>query len=490
VTLTGFLGTPASAFGVAAPQLLLPALAAAVIGRMRNLPVTVAASVGIAVVTTTLSFQRPEWAPFVDGLLFVVVVAGLLLQRERRQRSEKGVTASWKATEELRAIPKELLGIGAVRLTRRLLIAAAVVFVVVWPFVASTDETVLGQVIALNAIVGLSLVILTGWAGQVSLGQFGLVAIGALVAGSLSTRLGFPFWIAVPLATVLTAAVATAIGVPGLRIPGLFLAVATFAFAVAVRAVLFTDSFSWLQPNGRIHRPSLLMIDFEDEKSMYFLCAVALIVACVAVVNLRRSRFGRVLIAVRENDANAAAAGIDPTRLKLMAFAVAGALAGFSGALLAFQGRGVTGSSFDPQASIDIFVQVVLGGVSTVAGALLGSGFWNVTHQLLAQFPDLQLALGPAAALVLLYISPGGIVAMVTRVRDAALRIVAMRNQIIVPSLFADIDPAALEARLIPMAPPDDRQGLDDIAARYRLRTRLFDTSRARMKSQVEVTRA
>jgi branched-chain amino acid transport system permease protein len=362
--------------------------------------------------------------------------------------------------------------------------------VVVWPFVASTDETVLGQVIALNAIVGLSLVILTGWAGQVSLGQFGLVAIGALVAGSLSTRLGFPFWIAVPLATVLTAAVATAIGVPGLRIPGLFLAVATFAFAVAVRAVLFTDSFSWLQPSGRIHRPSLLMIDFEDEKSMYFLCAVALIVACVAVVNLRRSRFGRVLIAVRENDANAAAAGIDPTRLKLMAFAVAGALAGFSGALLAFQGRGVTGSSFDPQASIDIFVQVVLGGVSTVAGALLGSGFWNITHQLLAQFPDLQLALGPAAALVLLYISPGGIVAMVTRVRDAALRIVAMRNQIIVPSLFADIDPAALEARLIPMAPPDDRQGLDDIAARYRLRTRLFDTSRARMKSQVEVTRA
>jgi hypothetical protein len=202
-------------------------------------------------------------------------------------------------------------------------------------------------------------------------------------------------------------------------------------------------------------------------------------VAGVAVVNLRRGRFGRVLIAVRENDANAAAAGIDPTRLKLMAFAVAGALAGFSGALLAFQGRGVVASSFTPQASVDIFVIVVLGGVSTVAGALLGSMYWNVTHQLFASLADMQLVFGPGAALVLLYISPGGIASMVARVRDAALRIVAQRNQLVVPTLFADVDPEALEARLIPMAAPDGREGLRDVATRYRLPTRLLEVRRA-----------
>src|SRR5205085_11230314 len=105
--------------------------------------------------------------------------------------------------------------------TRRGLVVVGLVFVVVYPFVTSTGQTNLGGIIALNAIVALSLVVLTGWAGQVSLGQFAFVAVGAVVAGALTSKVGLTFWLAVPLATAFTAAFAVIVGLPALRIRGL-----------------------------------------------------------------------------------------------------------------------------------------------------------------------------------------------------------------------------------------------------------------------------
>ena len=109
--------------------------------------------------------------------------------------------------------------------------------------------------------------VLTGWAGQVSLGQFAFVAVGAVVAGALTARVGLSFWLAVPLAAAFTAAFAVAVGLPALRIRGLFLAVTTFAFAVAVRSLLFEPRyFAWLLP-GAVERPTLFFFDFGDERS-------------------------------------------------------------------------------------------------------------------------------------------------------------------------------------------------------------------------------
>ena len=478
VTLAGLLGTPASASGIA-PTILLPALAAAVVARMRSIPVAVVTAIAISFITRAVQYNQPDLEPLISvGLLLLVAVA-LLAQSRRRTRSEEGAESSWAATEELRPIPREMAKLNPVRVTKWVLLALAAVLVILYPFVTSTGQTFLGAVIALNAIVALSLVVLTGWSGQVSLGQFGYVAIGAFTAGVLAVHLNFPFLIAVPVAAVVTGGIAVLTGLPALRIPGLFLGVATFAFAIAVGDILFNPHFlGGLLPQSGLQRPNLFGIDFEDERSMYFLCLVALALSIVLVVNLRRTRFGRVVISVRENAANAESAGIPVVRTKLMAFGVAGLLAGFSGALFAFQQRGLAADSFNATASIDIFVMVVVGGVGSVWGALLGSLYVNGAQFLLTDLPELAPIFGSASALILLYIQPGGLIAIFARARDAILRIIAQRNQLVVPSLFADMDPEALHLRLIPITAPISGAGLQAIRRRYRIGTSMLSVVR------------
>jgi branched-chain amino acid transport system permease protein len=474
VALTGILQTPGVSAGFA-PGVLLPALAAAVIGRMRSLPATVAAAVGISIVTEACQFSLEKDVALVNLGLFAVVAGGLLFQQRRVLRGGDEVASAWQASEEQRPIPKELMGVRAVRLARRALVGLGLLGVIVYPFVTSTGQTNLGGVIALNAIVAVSLVVLTGWAGQVSLGQFGFVAVGAVVAGALTSKIGLTFWLAMPLAVGFTAAFALAVGIPALRIRGLFLAVTTFAFAVAVRAVLFEPRyFGWLLPES-VERPSLFFFDFDDERSMYFLCVAALVLAIVVVVNVRRSRFGRVLIAIRESEANAASFGISAVRLKLAAFAFSGALCGFAGAVFAHQQRGLNPNSFAASASVDIFVLAVLGGIGSVNGALLGSAWVNLSGYLV-RTPLFAGFLGSGGTLLLLYIAPGGLVSLVAQVRDAVLRIVAQRRQLVVPSLFADYDPDALARQLIPLAEPAARSGLGALpaGARFSLRSGLY----------------
>jgi len=481
VTLTGALTLPGAAAGFA-PGVLLPALAAAVVGRMRSLPTTVFAAMAISVVAEASRFSLDKDRALVDLGLLVLIGVGLLLQQRKTLRGGDEAATAWQASEEQRPIPKELLTVPSVRLTRRVLVVVGLLAVGIFPFLASTGQTNLGGVIALNAIVALSLVVLTGWAGQVSLGQFAFVAVGAVVAGALTSKVGLTFWLAVPLAAAFTAAFAVVVGLPALRIRGLFLAVTTFAFAVAVRSMLFEPRyFKWLLPDA-IDRPTLFFFDFGDERSMYFLCVAALVASIVVVLNVRKSRFGRVLIALRESEQNVAAFGIAAVRMRLAAFAFSGALAGFAGAIFAHQQRGLNAESFAATASIDIFVLAVLGGIGSVNGALLGSFYFNATRYFIhsALFAGI---VGSGGTLLLLYVSPGGLISLVAKLRDACLRIIAQRRQMVVPSLFADYDPDALERRLIPLAEASGNSGLGALPAdaRFSLASGLYQGSGIRI---------
>ena len=364
----------------------------------------------------------------------------------------------------------------SVRNTRLALIVVGLLAVIVYPFVTSTGQTNLGGVIALHAIVAISLVVLTGWAGQVSLGQFAFVAIGARGRRRPCTvSVGLSFWLAVPVATVFTGAFAVAVGLPALRIRGLFLAVTTFAFAIAAQKMLFAERyFGWLLPS-EVERPSLFFFDFEDERSMYYLCVAALVLVIVVVVNVRKSRFGRVLIALRESEANVASFGVTATRTRLAAFAFSGALAGFAGAIFAHQQRGLDPDSFAATASVDIFVLAVLGGIGSVNGALLGSLYFNATKYFVTD-PLFSGFLGAGGTLLLLYAAPGGLVSVVAQMRDAVLRVVAQRRQMVVPSLFADYDPDVIARRLIPLAEPASGSGLGALPAhaRFTLKSGLY----------------
>lgn len=474
VILTGLVITPGTAAGFA-PAVLLPALAAAVIARMRSLPIAVAAAVAISILSSATAFSLRNDVPLIQVGLFLVIAVGLLLQRRSERRSERGVVTNWQAVEEQRAVPKELRAIPSVRYTRWTVYALALLLLFGYPFVFSTGLTVLGAVIAINAIVGVSLVVLTGWAGQVSLGQFGFASVGAVVAGALSTRVGLPFLLSVPLGAVAAGAVALVVGIPALRIRGLFLAVVTFAFAIAVSVTLFqTRYFGWLLPQ-QVKRPQLFFLNFEEDRSMYFLCIAALVLTVVAVTNLRRSRFGRVLIAARENESNLQSFGVSAVRAKLSAFAVSGLIAGLGGALLAFELRGVSVQSFPPERSVEVFLFVVLGGVTSMGGVALGAIYYALVSYF---FPTnfVFQSLRPFLTIFVLWISPGGLVALINRVRDAALRIIAQRRQIIVPSLFADYDAAVLERQLIPLSDPLDAAGLAALDAdeRYVIASELY----------------
>ena len=458
-------------------EALLPIFAIAVLARFTNLGQAWFIALVLGIFSEAFFFSFDSDRGILSALMFAVVSAGLLLQRRRlgAGRSESA-EISWAATTETRGIPRELASVTGLRIARYAIYAVAAGLVILLPFVLTTGRTNLLSVVLVNAIAVLSLVVLTGWAGQVSLGQYAFVAIGAVVGGSLTSRVGIPFWFAVPVAAAITGALAVIVGIPALRIRGLFLLVSTFAFALAVQALLFDERyFGWLLP-GAVDRPTLFFLDFDEDRSMYFLCAAALVACVVVVSNLRKSRVGRVLIALRDNENSVAAFGITVLRAKLTAFAIAGSMAGFAGAILAHQQRGVSADAFGANANVDVFTQAIIGGVSSPLGALLGSAYFTLTQQFLGSNPIVAAFVTSLGPVFLIFFVQGGLVSLVNQARDAVLRIVAQRRRIVVPSLFADYDPAALERQLVPLADPDPLSGLAALPTdqRFALESELY----------------
>ncbi len=455
----GALENPAAATTGGVELLLLP-LAAAVIARMEKLPVAFIAAICLACMERSLLLAHADKASLFYVIVLVAIGGSLLLQRRSKGRSEKGGDAGWAATSEQRPIPRELTAVAGVRAARLGIGVAVAVVIGLVPLLAPTRLTSTVATTFIVAIVGLSLVVLTGWAGQVSLGQFGFVALGAVLAGGLMADHAWPFWFAAPLAMVVVAAFAVLVGLPALRIQGLFLGVTTLAFAGAVQFVLFDEKiFGFILPNTGIPRPSLPLISFKSERSMYYLCLAFLVLALVVVNNLRKSRTGRALIGARENEANMQSFGINIVRTKLIGFGIAGALSGLAGALLAAQQGGVQATQFDVTRSVNTFIFAVLGGIGSPAGVLLGAAYGNLLEQYVTS-PFVRPLVGPGGLILVLLIEPGGLIAIVNRVRDAGLRIVAQRRQLIVPSLFADVDPDALRNKLVPLAEPATNLGL------------------------------
>lgn len=458
-----------------ATSLLIRALAGAVLGRMRSIPVAVAATIGIEVAAQSFQWGYSQQPELIDAGLLVVIVVGLLLQRRERRRSDEAEESSWEATEEVRATPRELLEIGAIRTWRYALVGVGLLAILLLPWVTSTGVTNEAGVIVITTIVILSLVVLTGWTGQISLGQYAFLAVAAVVGGALTSEVGVPFWVALVVVPFMTAAFTTLIGVPALRIRGFFLGVTTYAFAFATQSVLFKDEyFGWLVPD-QVERPTLFLLDFEDERSMYYLTVAGLVISVVLVVAIRRTRSGRVLIGLRENETNLQAFGVNLLRTRLAGFALSGFLVGIAGVLFAHHQRAVAAEAFTAGQSVTVFILAVLGGVGSISGALIGGAFFGA-QSLVQSFSGpvgaiLQFLLGPFGRLAILYVAPGGLVSVFFGLRDSVLRIVAQRRQLVVPSLFADVDPEALERRLIPLSDPQPDSGLSALPFEHRYRT-------------------
>jgi len=416
------------------PGLLLRGLAAAVIGRMESLPVTVAAAIGLGVFEQSVFWSYGR-STVVDALLLVVIIVSLLAQRRRFSRVDAADASTWQAIGEVRPIPRELARLPEVRRGRIAIAAVLVLLVLGVPRFLDVSRTNLASVVVIWAIVGVALVVLTGWAGQISLGQFALVGLGAAVAGSLSSELGADFLVSLAGGAAAGMVAALVLGLPALRLRGFFLAVTTLAFAVTTSSYVLR--LDWLAPDGVVDRPHLLgRIDLRSDLAYYYFCLAVFGLVVVAVRRLRVSRMGRVIVAVRDNERAAQSYGASAVVAKLSAFAVSGAIAGLAGGLLVHHQYRLQVVQYDPAQSLQAFAMAVIGGLGSIPGAVLGAVFVKGSQNLL-QGPWALLGTG-AGVLVVLLVLPRGLGSLVFSARDAALRAVARRRGIVVSSLLAD----------------------------------------------------
>lgn len=454
---------------------LLVALTAAVVAGMDDLPLTVLAAVAIRVIQAASFFVFRDTA-YVDGVLLVVVVIAFVVQRRRLARTDESSGSTWAATEEARPIPVELARLPVVRNSVRRLLIALGIAVVGFPFVMSPSQTNLGSLVLIDGIVVISLVILAGWGGQVSLGQYAFVGVGALVGAVLTGNAHLPFAIAMLGGALSGAVVAMLLGLTALRIRGLYLAVTTLAFAIVMSTLVLDRSRLGKYAPTRVSRPVIFFIKTEDNRAFYYLCLVALIAAWYAAVGLRRSRTGRVLIAMRDNERAAQAFGVNLVRTRLITFALSGFMAAGAGVLFVAHERALDAPSFGPDASVQIFLTAVIGGLGSIPGALLGAAYFAIVNFTVRGALG-RLFASSVGVLVVLFAFPGGLGAMAYSLRDAVLRRIAIRRRIWVPSLLADSAVAAGLANRAPLAPKPQVQGAPStVAVRYRRASRIRTT--------------
>ncbi|MCA1833973.1 MAG: ATP-binding cassette domain-containing protein [Actinomycetota bacterium] len=293
------------------------------------------------------------------------------------------------------------------------------------------------------AIVAISLVILTGWVGQISLGQGAFVGIGAFTTGLLARGLHIPFPLNLPFAMATTAAVAALLGVVALRVRGLYLAVATLIFAWMADAYLFLSS--WFVGKGGastirnrpIGRPGTVTHFDLSDKRVFYLVVVAVVAAVVfAARNLRDSKTGRAFFAVRGSETAAVSLGIDVAKYKLLAFAVSGALAGLAGNLLLTDLRTVTPVTFAFTQSLFFLSVAVVGGIMSLGGAVASGVFFAALNELFFRVELLNGYVDIVSVLLLLVVLlgyPGGLGALgpdlVHRLRVAKSRRTQRRHR-------------------------------------------------------------
>jgi ABC-type branched-subunit amino acid transport system permease subunit len=418
-------GQTSSLTEVLSPELLLLALTAALVGAMVSLSAAFVAAIAVGVIQEILVWNLSSTAQ-VDLVLFVIVMAVLLVRIAALQTGpRRDDRSTWfeNARGQLRTetpLRRRVGGIGVV---------LSVVGAALLPLVVSTGNSFLLSQVCIYAVIALSLTVLTGWAGQVSLGQFGLVACGALMASHLGSSV--PLVLLMPFAGVVTAVIAVLVGLPALRVRGLYLAVSTLAFAVwFMESVLSTTC--WTLPlfnkmvctglpnpqSTLISRPNLFGIQLGSERAFAWF-SLAVLVLSVLMVRLWRDRgVARRLMAVRDNETGAGAMGIPLSRSKLLAFALSGFIAGYAGVCLAFATERFSTATFDPTFSILVVSMVVIGGLGTIDGAVLGAIYLVGLPAIFGTDPTIQFLTSGLGLLAFILYLPGGLAELLHRFGD------------------------------------------------------------------------
>jgi branched-chain amino acid transport system permease protein len=430
--LGGILLAPALGLEIIALTLLVVnAYAAAMVGRLRSLPLTVVGAVILGLLVQYVpnylpkvfaDDTLPDWLTGINNslpilMLFVVL---LVLPEER--------LGGWQARAARRirvpSLAQSLLGGAA-------LVAAAVV---VSGFLSDRNLGRVGQGLALGVIV-LSLVPLTGYAGQISLAQMTLAGVGAFVMAKVAAE-GSP--IGLLAATLIAGAVGGIIALPALRLRGLYLALSTLAIAVLADNMFFPQRRVFFTGSLEVSRLDLGFIDFDSDRSYFVLLAVAYALVAVFVLTLRRGQFGRRLLAMKDSPAACATLGLNLTRTKFTVFAVSAALAGLGGALYGGLRVSVSGDDFEMVQGLPILLLAVLGGIATASGALVGGLFFALITIISQEYESFDW---------LVLVAPGLVGLTLGRNPDGVVPDLAARSRRLLARLRSGPDPAVVERR-------------------------------------------
>src|SRR6266568_830818 len=265
------------------------------------------------------------------------------------------------------------MAIHRVPLARWAVVAFLVAAYVLVPLLASTYQMYVLDTILVACVGAVGLNMLTGYAGQVSIGHGGFIGVGAFASALLGTRAGLPFWISVPLAGVIAAVVGMVFGAPSVRIKGLYLAIATLAAQVIIDWVLSRPAIAG---TGSVAAPR--PAELQDDRAYYFLLLTVTVIAVILAENILRTRIGRAMVALRDQDIAASVIGINVARYKLLAFGLSSFYAGIAGALLGHLGKSVNFEQFQIDLSIQYLAMIVIGGLGSIPGSIFGAAFITV----------------------------------------------------------------------------------------------------------------
>jgi branched-subunit amino acid ABC-type transport system permease component len=390
--------------------LVIPALGAALIGRLVSFWITAVAAMAIGMLQSgLLDFQEIipnlQTTALRSALPFLAILVAIAIQGNRLPT--RGVIV----TTLLPRSPEPRLRASGIVLALATAVGLLGVFTLQGGFANSLILSLIGGLIAL------SVVVVTGFVGQISLAQMAFAGIAGFFLSKFAHNLGIPFPLAPLLAAGATAVVGVAVGVPALRVRGVNLAIVTLAFAVAVDDILFKN-LAWTGgvEGSIVPTTSIFGIDIGagSDKGFGVLCLVVLVLCSAGVVLLRRSDLGHRMLAVRANERAAAACGVDVERVKLQAFAISAFLAGLGGCLLGYHDQTVSYQTFAAVTSLSLVVSVYLAGIASITGGVI-AGFL-LQGSLFAFALDDWFSLGQyqtlitgLAALVMVLTNPGGL---------------------------------------------------------------------------------
>ena len=256
--------------------------------------------------------------------------------------------------------------------------------------------------IGIAAIAAIGLNILIGYTGQISLGHGAFFGVGAYSAAILATAIGFPFWLSVPFAGVITALVGIVFGIPSIRLKHLYLTIATLAGQFIIQYLLV----SWVSlTKGAegilLPRATLFGISLKGDRTFFYVIFICFVVLTWMAVNLIRTRYGRAFIAIRDNDRAAEGMGIPIFKYKLLSFAISSFYAGFAGGLAAYYIGSITPEPYTLFLSVEYIAMIIIGGLGSIPGAVFGAIFITALNEVLSGAAEFFMNIGSLSKIAL-----------------------------------------------------------------------------------------